>query len=270
MPRFHGYICSRTEKLFRDKEQYIIHLRKLAKESLHKKRVAREMVPIRESFDIMRLGATGEGDLLAWLDKKRADIVRVACLIDPGQDGEPRTEKLKIVVPGDILFESFGEQVKVDGAVSFLPGQTNFALLAQEVIVASATPKKTAFLEMIVDVMREIPGVVAYNRSKGIVLRLFAEDWPYVAGSALYRYRGMLDTADHVRHSTARILERRYPAVSFDQYLAICETGMLSGNDAMWDEASFLHWLEHSHEHAQGLPELTDMPHIQDRDALCR
>jgi uncharacterized C2H2 Zn-finger protein len=263
MPRFYGYICPRTEALFKDKASYVSHLRELATESRRTKRVQREIDKLRASFDVMRLRATGVRDVTAWLQQKRAEIIRIACLIEPSfedrRDAAAR-DRIQAVEAGVVGTESFGEQVQVDGVVTSLPGQTNFSLLAKDIRLNALVSTRTVFVEMIVEVFRKIPGLTAQNLSQGILLRLFAEDWPYIAGRALYQYRDSMEIV-HIRCSAARIIERRYPAVSFDQYLALCENGLLLGEDSLWDETSFLHWLEHNHDAAKDLPALETQPH---------
>lgn len=264
MPLVLAYLCPRTDVFFRSKENYITHLKKLARESLLKKRVRREIVPLAESFAELRLSASGEDDIQAWFYTNQLEIKRLALLNSPERYDAVKVEALradiKPIARCIIDMNSSGKQVQVESKVMRPIGEFTGDLIIGAIRLEF--DKSSAFLIMAVDILKMLPGVMATRTTKGLGLHLYAEDWSFIAQKALYGYRDVmgdesdLDGDSDSLYSLARVIERRYPSLTFEKYKTMCRSGLV-GENGIFGESSFVHWLQHADEAPANLPELT-------------
>jgi hypothetical protein len=262
MPIVSAYLCPRTDVLFKDKVSYVAHLREMARDSLIKKRIEREIVPLRDSFARLRLSAAKEEDIRSWLYKNQNEITRLAFIKEPGRYDAVKLADLHADIKpvGRMILdtEASGQQVQLLSSVPLPEDETKSDLIVG--VLRLEWEKNKAFLIVLHGILKLLPGLSSLRNTNGVVLNLYAEDWVFVARKALYENHTIIGTlhwgtdAEDI-HSLSRIIERRYPALTFEKYKAICGSGLV-GADGVFDESSFMHWLSHQGEVSVDLPDL--------------
>jgi hypothetical protein len=265
MPRFLAYICPRTDKLFKEKDVYVAHLRELARASLTEKRIRREMQPLHDSFAMLRMSAKSDSSVLDWLVVNRAEVIRLAHIIKPDmvkslskaykQAGQitigVRTEKI-----GRVGRIKSGRQVDTNLEEPFRSSPIGTYLPSVE-IQFSARGLQSSFLGAAAEVLKKLPGLYVTNGDNRSVLEccLYAEDWPYIAEEALLSFRSSVGNEKELDYSLTRIIDKRYPTRTFEAFAALCKSGLL--DDEMLGAPALSHWLHPVGEAALALPALS-------------
>jgi hypothetical protein len=273
MSRFLAYLCPRTDKLFKEKDVYVAHLRELARASLTEKRIRREMQPLHDSFAVLRVGATSDSSILDWLVFNRAEIIRLAVLISPGMLKSPSKAYTQA---NEIVLESrasgvgqinLGKQVDTSLVLPFKSRNSVGSLLAGTVTFVSRKGSHSEFLDAAREVIGRMPGVVAIGgrKSNSLSAYLYAEDWRHVAEQALFLFHNSVWGDIEMDYSLARIIDRQYPSLTFGGYVALCKSGLLE--DELLGAPTFAHWLRHGGESALALPMLS--PGIEHHEYVC-
>lgn len=262
MPRFLAYICPRTDRLFKEKDAYIAHLRMLARASLQEKRIARESRGLQSDFVRLRESATGPLDIVEWLFNNSEEIMRVAFTIKPALASNMRKitaqSKVREINCGNLNMShaALGHQVDVDIVVPFISRYGEPSLIAGSVAFQPCIKGRIAFLEAVDTFLFQMPGIKSNFIGKNeLWLYLYAEDWQFVAKKALYEMRAREGDIEK-DYSLERIISRRFPSVTFESYRALCVSGLLE--EDMLGAPALENWLERGTEAAMQLPPLVE------------
>lgn len=231
MPLVQAYLCPRTDKFFLKKDDYVSHLKTLARESLDKKYHQKRLSEFHVEFDNIRKRVRSFNELSEILELNIKLMYDYA--ITKGGLFRPPP-----VCPAlnNICIYNVSDNLKCSNTHSKpLNGVTNFGYkesLQKGYPGVQAEIKYNLSKDMrINDIFSKALGLcTGSGGGRGIdsyeyELTMFAEDWPFVAVKLLHKTRDVGLTED-----MKRVLTYAFPGITTDLYESLQKTGVLPEN----------------------------------------
>lgn len=228
MPLVQAYLCPRTDKFFLKKEDYIEHLRGIARESLDKKYHARSVAAVDAKLSTIRKTARSFQDVSAFIEANLENIMAYAKLTEWNWREPEQTPFLN-----EISFTSLRHSEDCSNThCRPRNGETNFGCKPDK---HRGYPGVTGDIRYQAKARFSVSSVLtkALNISTGsgggrgengyqYGFTMFAEDWPFVGARILHMAGRKNLTEDH-----KRILKYAFPGIPIVAYEGMLHAGVL-------------------------------------------
>lgn len=258
MPIVQAYKCTRTKKLFEEKDKYLAHLKVLALESFRDKEGhAREAI-IKSKFDDMRKNARALEDVSQWLMAHQRYLVHLSVLYNKLSPKKARVSNFMTDITfKDVIYEFWGRnshEFPLNGELNF-KGDPNkikgYPCIRCDIHYAGSD------CNALPDLGPDFTGIMFGSGGGGdgqheYQAMLFAEDWPFIGASFLFDARNQ-----PLSEARTRILTYAFPGISTEQYSTYQDAGLLPENTADFNNwiFSFVDQKPHSLSPTEALPD---------------
>lgn len=231
MPLIEVYLCPRSDRLFRTKEDYVLHLKEMARQSLVDKRQQRATLLLTPALQQLQRSARSGDDIRNWFPANVALLVAASACAVPTKKVHPLDRSRLAITRFNVEVDHFSFRVE-----PITHGMMEFNASA-DLQLGHLFEKNNVF---------QIPCryVTSFksNGAKTVDFTLDATLWPFLAAPALYQthHASSLGLSTEVcpPDFVARCLTTSFPGMPLSTYEDLADAGLLPDT-----EEAFSAWL---------------------------